>query len=49
MTKTWCVGGRHYGNTVNENKSAKVNPKTKRLKKLKKENAKFAVVVKVKF
>ena len=33
MTKTWCVGRRHYSITVNENVYEKVNPKTKKLVK----------------
>ena len=33
MTKTWCVGGRHYSNTNNITEYEKVNPKTKKLKK----------------
>ena len=31
MTKTWCVGGRHYSDTVNEIISEKVNPRTRKL------------------
>ena len=31
MTKTWCVGGRQYSNTVNANIFEKVSPKTKKL------------------
>ena len=34
MTKTWCVGGRLYSTTVNENVYEKVNPKTKNLVKI---------------
>ena len=34
MTKTGCVGGKHYSNTVNENKFEKVNPRTKKLVKI---------------
>ena len=34
MTKTWCVGGKHYSNTVNENIFEKVNPRTKKLVKI---------------
>ena len=33
MTKTWCVGGRHYSNTVNQNVYEKVNPKIKKFVK----------------
>ena len=38
MTKTWCVGGEHYSNTVNENIFEKVNPRTKKLVKIIKGN-----------
>ena len=31
MTKTWCVGGRHYSDKVNEIIFEKVNPRTKKL------------------
>ena len=34
MTKTWCVGGRHYSNTINENIYEKRNPKTKKFLKI---------------
>ena len=34
MTKTWCVGGRHKSDTVNENIFEKVNPKTHQLVKI---------------
>ena len=33
MTKTWCVGGKHFSNTVNENIIEKMNPRTKKLVK----------------
>ena len=33
MTKTWCVGGRHYSNTVNQNIYEKVNPKNHKIVK----------------
>ena len=33
MTKTWCVGGRHYANTSNITQYKKVNPNTKKLGK----------------
>ena len=33
MTKTWCVGGRHYSWTVNQSIYEKVNPKTKKIVK----------------
>ena len=34
MTKTWCVCGKHYSDTVNKNVYEKVNPKTKKLVKI---------------
>ena len=34
MIKIWCVGGRHYSNTINQNVFEKVNPKTKKLVKI---------------
>ena len=34
MTKTWCVGGKCYSNTVNENIFEKVNPRNKKLVKI---------------
>ena len=34
MTKTWCVGGRHYCNTIKQNVYEKVNPRTKKLGKI---------------
>ena len=34
MTKSWCVGGRHKSDTVNENISEKVNPRNKKLVKI---------------
>ena len=34
MTKTWCNGGRHYSNTVNENIFEKNNPRNKKLVKI---------------
>ena len=33
MTKTWCLGGRHYSNTKDITQYEKVNPKTKKLVK----------------
>ena len=33
MTKTYCLGGRHYSNTNNIIEYEKVNPKTKKLAK----------------
>ena len=34
MTKTWCVGGKHYSNTNIITQYEKVNPKTKKLVKI---------------
>ena len=34
MIKTWCVGGKHYSDTVNKNVYEKVNPKTNQLVKI---------------
>ena len=34
MTKTCCVGGKHYSNTNNITKYEKVNPRTKKLVKI---------------
>ena len=34
MTKTWCLGGRHYSNTNKITQSEKVNPRTKKLVKI---------------
>ena len=34
MTKTWCVGGKHYSNTNNITQYKKINPKTKKLVKI---------------
>ena len=34
MTKTWCVGGKHYSNTNNITEYGKVNPKNKKLVKI---------------
>ena len=33
MTKTWCVGGRHYSNTVNQSAYEKRNATTEKLLK----------------
>ena len=33
MTKTYCLGGRHYSNTNNITQYEKVNPMTKKLVK----------------
>ena len=34
MTKTWCVGGKHYSKTNNISQYEKVNPRTKKLVKI---------------
>ena len=34
MTKTWCVGGRHYSDTNNTTMYEKVNPRTEKLVKI---------------
>ena len=34
MTKTWCVDGKHFSKTVNQNVYDKVNPETKKLVKI---------------
>ena len=34
MTKTYCLGGRHYSNTNNIAQYEKVNPRTKKLVKI---------------
>ena len=34
MTKTWCVGGRHYSKTSNITQYEKVNPENKKLIKI---------------
>ena len=34
MTKTYCLGGRHYSDTNNITQNEKVNPKTKKLVKI---------------
>ena len=44
MTKTWCVGGKHYSNSNEITQYEKVNPRTKNLLKLSKELAVFVVV-----
>ena len=31
MTNKWCVGGRHYRNTLNQNMYEKKNPKTNKI------------------
>ena len=34
MTETWCVGGRHYSNTITQNVYEKVIPRSKKLVKV---------------
>ena len=34
MTKTYCVGGRHKSETLNQNVYEKINPTTKKLVKI---------------
>ena len=34
MTKTWCVGGKHYSNTDNISHYEKVIPRNKKLVKI---------------
>ena len=34
MTKTWCFGGRHYSDTVNQNIYEKRNPRTHKIVKI---------------
>ena len=34
MTKTWCVGRKHYSKTSNKTQYEKRNPKTKKLVKV---------------
>ena len=34
MTKTYCLGGRHYSNSNNLVEYEKVNPRTKKLVKI---------------
>ena len=38
MAKTYCLGGRHYSDTINIIEYEKVNPKTKKLIKIIKGN-----------
>ena len=52
MTKTWCVGVKHYSNTKNIIEYKKKNPKNKKLKsslKLLKVLVVFAIVINHKF
>ena len=49
MTKIWCVGGRHFANTINISEHEKRNPKTKKLVKIyKKEFVVYVDEIKVK-
>ena len=49
MTKTWCVGGKHYSDTNNISEYEKVNPRTKKLVKFIKGNCDICGRKKVKF
>ena len=45
----YCLGGRHFSQTVNENVYEKVNPETKKLLKIIIVTCSFAVVINHKF
>ena len=45
MTKTWCLGGRHYSNTNIITQYEKRKPKTKNLLELSKKNVIFVLVM----
>ena len=45
MTKSWCVGGRHYSESINQNTYEKLNTKTKKLVKIV-ENIKVKIKIK---
>ena len=49
MTKTYCLGGRHYSKTDNIFEYEKVNPRTKKLVKIILKIVVFAVVINHKF
>ena len=49
QNKTFCLGGRHFSQTLNENVYEKLNPNNEKLVKLSKEPVVFAVVLKIKF
>ena len=49
MTATYCLGGRHYSNTINQNVIEKVNPKTKKLSKLLEVNVRYVEGINHKF
>ena len=34
MTRTYCLGGRHYSDTINITQYEKINPRTKKLIKV---------------
>ena len=41
MTKTWCVDGKQYSNTIDIIDNEKVNPRTKKLVKVIKRKCSF--------
>ena len=41
MTKTWCVGGRDYSETINQFVYEKINPKTEKLNEIIKSRCSF--------
>ena len=41
MTKTWCVGGRHYSESINQNVYENIKLKTKKYVKIRKGNCSF--------
>ena len=41
MTKTWCLGGRHFSNTNKITQYEKLNPKTNKLVKIIKETCSY--------
>ena len=49
MTKTWCVGGKHFSNSNIITQYEKVNPRTKKLVKLSKVLVLFVIVINHKF
>ena len=49
MTKTWCVGGKRFYNTIKRSEHEKRKPKTKKLGKNIKGKCSYVVVVKARF
>ena len=47
--QSYCLGGRHYSQTVNKNIYDKLNPKTRKLVKLLKESVVFVDETNLKF